>query len=150
MIVQLNDVKKHRRARHLQFLKWLHDDDLKAAKKMRLPWWGVLCVIFGTIPVCFLFDHFGRFDLARPTVLTLGILGFALAVKWRLRRRVWFWSAMTVFVLLHVLLILSVTWTTKWVPAAVSAGIGSIDLYVMLTILSVVEKFTEGPTTSEI
>lgn len=49
----------------------------------------------------------------------------------------------------HVRLILSVTWTTGWVPAAVSTGIGTVDLYVMLAIVSVVEKFVEGPTTSE-
>ena len=27
------------------------DSDIKAAKKMRLPWWGVLCVIIGAMPI---------------------------------------------------------------------------------------------------
>jgi len=129
-------------------IRQLHDD-LKAAKKMRLHWRGLLCLFIGSIPIILLFDHFGRFDLARPALVTMAVLGFAIAIKWKLRGRVWFWIIMTVFVMLHVLLILSVTWTTEWVPAAVSTGIGTIDLYVMLAIVCVVEKFVERPTISE-
>ena len=60
-----------------------------------------------------------------------------------------FWVTMTVIAALHVLLILSVRWTTKWVPAVVSAGIGIADFYVMFAILSVVGKFVDKPKTSE-
>jgi hypothetical protein len=40
-------------------------DDIKAARKMRLrlPWWGVLCAIIGGLPIVWLFDHFGKFNL---------------------------------------------------------------------------------------
>jgi len=108
-----------------------------------------LCVFIGSIPIILLFDHFGRFDLARPAVVSMAVLCFAIAVKWKLRGRVWFWITMAVFVVLHILLILSVTWTTGWVPAAVSTGIGTVDLYVMLAIVCVVEKFVERPPISE-
>jgi len=125
------------------------DSDIKAAKKMRLPWWGVLCVIIGAMPIAWLFDHLGRFDLAMPTMCSIAVLGLAIAIKWRLRRHVWFWIAVTVIAALHILLILFVPWPTKWVPAAVFAGFGSVDLYGMLAILYVVGKFLERPTTSE-
>jgi hypothetical protein len=119
--------------------------DMKVAKKMWLPWWGVLCLIIGGLPIAWLFDHFGRSNLALPTLIGVGMLGLIAAIKWKLRRRAWFWITMTVIVALHVLLILSVPWTTKWVPAIAITPIGIADLYVMLAILSVVEHVVENP-----
>ena len=117
--------------------------DIKVAKKIRLPWWGVLCGIIGSALSAWLFDHFGRLDLALPTLDSVGVLGFVLVLKWQLSRRVWFWITMAIVVALHVLLILSIPWTTKWVPASAIAGIAALDLIVILAILSVVAKFAE-------
>jgi hypothetical protein len=125
------------------------DNDLKAAKQMRLPWWGVLCWMIGCAPIVWLFDHLGRFDLARPALYSIGVLGVAIAIKWKLRRHLWFWITMTVIAALHVPLILFVPWTTKWVPAIMIIPIGLADFYAMLAILSVVGKFVERPKTSE-
>jgi hypothetical protein len=112
---------------------------------MRLPWWGVLCWMFVCALIVWLFDHLGRFDLARPALYSIGMLGVAVAIKRRLRRQAWFWISMTVIVALHVLLVLFVPWSTKWVPAIVIIPIGIADLYLILAILSVVEKFVHGP-----
>jgi hypothetical protein len=124
-------------------------NDIKAAKKIRFPWWGVLCLMIGSVPIFWLFDHIGRFELALPTLISTAALGFPVAVKRKLRRRVWFWITMAVLAALHVLLILSVPWTGKWVPAIVLAGIASADLCVMLAIIDVVGKFMERPKTAE-
>ena len=124
-------------------------DDIKAAKKIWLPWWAVLMWMTACVPIIWLFDHFRRFDLALPALICIGMLGLAIAVKWKLRRHVWFWITMTVLAALHALLVLFVPWTTKWVPAIAIAAIGSADLIVMLAILSVVGKFVEGPKASE-
>jgi hypothetical protein len=124
------------------------DNDLKAAKQMRLPWWVMLCGIIGSVLIAWLFDHFGRFDLARPALYSIAMLGIAVAIKWKLRRHLWFWNTVTVIVALHVLLVLFVPWTTKWVPAIVIIPIGIADLFATLAILSVVGKFMEGPKTS--
>jgi len=118
--------------------------DIKAARKMRLPWWGVLCAIIGGLPIVWLFDHLGKFDLFLPTFNCIAVLGFAIAVKRNLRPHAWFWGTMAILAALHVPLILFVPWTTKWVPAIAIAAIDSADLIVMLTILSVVGKFMEG------
>jgi hypothetical protein len=114
---------------------------------MRLPWWGVLCWMIGCAVIVWLLDHLGRFDLARPALLSIGMLGVATAIKWKLRQHVWFWIAMSVIVALHILLILFVPWTTRWIPAILIIPIGIADLYLMLAILSVVGKFVEGPKT---
>jgi hypothetical protein len=123
--------------------------DLKAAKKMRLPWWGVLCVMIGVIPVYILFDHFEKPALTMPIASCVGAIVFAIVLKWNLRTRASFWITMTVIAALHVPLILFVPWPTKWVPAAEFAGFASIDLYVMLAILSFVGNVVERPKTSE-
>lgn len=85
----------------------------------------------------------GRFDLALPILNCVAVLGFFIAFKWRRRRHLWFWITMTIIAALHVPLILFVPWTTKWVPAFAIAAIDSIDLIVILAILSVVGKFVE-------
>jgi hypothetical protein len=118
-------------------------------RKMRLPWWGVLCVILGALAVLILFDHFGQLALARPTMISAAMVVITIAMRWRLKRHVWFWVTMIVFAALHVLLILFVPWTTKWVPALAIIPIGIADLCIMLWVLSVVGKLMEGPKASE-
>ncbi len=112
-------------------------------RKLRLPWWGVLCVILGALPVLFLFDHFGRFDLARPSLTSVAIIAIVIALRWQWRGQVWFWSTVAVFAALHLLLILLVPWSTRWIPAAVIIPIGMADMFVMLWVLFVVAKLMD-------
>jgi hypothetical protein len=115
--------------------------DIKAAKTLRLPWWGVLFVVVGSLPIYWLFDHIGALELALPVLNSIAVLGFAVAVKRHLRRHAWFWITMTILAALHIPLILFVPWTTRWVPAFMIAVIDSADLVVMLAILAVVRRF---------
>jgi hypothetical protein len=122
-------------------------DDIKALQQMRLPWWGVLCVVVSSALIAWLFDHFGRFELARPVLYSIGMLGVAVAIKRKLRGHVWFWGTMTVLAALHVLLILLVPWTAKWIPALVVIPIAIADVYVMLWVVSFVGRLMGGQTT---
>ena len=124
-------------------------NDVKAAKRMRLPWWAVLCLLIVGMPIPWLFDHFGRLNLMLPTWNSVAVLAFAVAVKWKVRRHAWFWGTMTILAALHVPLILFVPWTTRWVPALAIAAIDSADLIVMLAIVAVVGRFMEGSKTAE-
>ena len=105
-------------------------------------------VMVGGAPIFWLFDHFGRFDLALPALSTVLTLGGVIAIKWKLRRQGWFWITMTVIVALHLLLVFSVHWTTKWVPAVLIVSVCTADFYAVLAILSVVGNFLERPKTS--
>jgi len=122
--------------------------DIRAAKKIRLPWWALLCLGIGSFLAAWLFDHLGKFNLALPTLNCIFVLGFTVAVKRKLKRHAWFWGTMAILVALHVPLVLFVPWTTKWIPALLIAAIDSADLIVMLAILAVVERFMEGPKTT--
>jgi hypothetical protein len=124
-------------------------NDIKAAKKIRLPWWVQLCLVVGSALSAALFDHFGRFDLVLPVLNSIIVLGFLVALKWKLRRFVWFWITVTIVAALHVPLILLIPWTTKWVPALAIAGIDTADFCVVLGILLIVGRFVETTNTSE-
>ena len=110
-------------------------------RQMRMSWRGGLCVFFGTILLALLFVSVGRFDLARPIMVSLAMVGLAITMRWKLRKHVWFWVTMTVLAALHVPLILFVPWTTKWIPAILIVPVGIADLYVMLWVISGVGKF---------
>jgi hypothetical protein len=130
----------------------LSDDirtDVAAAKKirLRLPWWGIVSAIIVGLPLLWLFDHAGRFNLFLPTFNSVAVLAFAIAVKKNLTRHVWFWVTMSVLAVLHIPLILFVPWTTKWVPAIAIAALDSGDLIVILSIVSVIGKFMESGAT---
>jgi hypothetical protein len=118
-------------------------NDIKAAKKMRLPWWGVLCGIIGSFLCARLFDNFGKPELVLPMLNGIGVFGFIMVLKRKLRRQVWFWISMTIFAALHVPLLLFIPWTTRWVPAITIAAIDSADLIVMIAILAIVGKVVE-------
>jgi hypothetical protein len=124
-------------------------NDIKAAKKLWLPWWGVLSLMALSLPALWLFDHFGRLDMALPTLNCVLVLGLLVFLKWKLRRHAWFWIAMTIVAVLHLLLIWYVPWTTKWVPALAIAAIDSADFCIVLWILAVVGKLVERPKASE-
>jgi hypothetical protein len=111
------------------------------AKLKPLPWWGVLSIMLGALPLVLLFVHYGKLALALPTLDSVAVIAYAIALRWRLRRYAWFWMAIALFVVLHTLVILSVPWTTKWIPAFVIAPFAFADLYAMLAILSAIEKF---------
>jgi hypothetical protein len=112
---------------------------------MRLSWRGGLCVFFGTVLLALLFVSIGRFDLARPTIVSIAMVGLAITMRWKLRKQVWFWITMTILAALHLPLILFIPWTIKWIPAILIAPFGIADLYLMLWVLSVVGKFMGEP-----
>jgi hypothetical protein len=116
---------------------------------MRLSWWGTLSVIFGTVILALLFVYFGRFDLARPSLISFAMLALAIVMRWKLIRNAWFWMTMIFLAALHLPLILFVPWNAKWIPAIVIAPFGIADLYAMLWVISIVRKFMERPRTPE-
>jgi hypothetical protein len=116
---------------------------------MRVPWWGVLLWMAGCGLIDWVLISLGKFDLALSALNSIAVVGFTIVLMRKLWLHVWFWGTMSILAALHVPLILFVPWTTKWVPALAIAAIDSADLILMLAILSVVEKFMEGPNTSE-
>jgi hypothetical protein len=118
-------------------------------RQMRLSWKGGLCVFFGTILLALIFVSVGRFDLARPTMVSVAMISLVIAMRWKLRTRRWFWVTIIILAALHLPLILFIPWTTKWIPAILIAPIGIADLYAMLWAISAVGKFMGEQETPE-
>ena len=120
------------------------DDDLRSLKKLRLSWRGMMGLTAASAPIIVLCIRLNRFDLAEPLLASVVVLGIVLATKWDLRRNLWFWIAMTIIVSLHIVAIMLVPWTTKWVPAFVFVPFAFADVYAILWVLSRVNQFVGG------
>ncbi len=120
-------------------------NDIREAKKIRIPWWGVLLWMAACGLIDWLLISLGRFDLSLPALNSIAVVGFTIALKRKLGRHAWFWGTMAVLAALHIPLVLFVPWTSRWVPALAIAVIDSADFCVMIWIISVVGKLMEGP-----
>lgn len=112
-------------------------------KQLRLSWKSGLAVFGGTIIIALLFLYFGKLELARPTVFSIGAVGIAVAVKWKLKNRTWFWAAIVMIAALHIPLILFVPWTTRWIPAIVMTPFLIADIAIILALIKLLEKLID-------
>ena len=98
---------------------------------------------------CLLFEWFGHFELAQPVMLSTGVVAIAVAFRWQLRHHLWFWGVVAITVALHALAIVYQSWTTRWIPAVVLTGYMTVDLYVILVVISIVRKLKGDESDSE-
>src|SRR5579863_3208614 len=126
--------------------------EIQEAKKLRrLSWRTQLLMVVIVIPTFYLYLIYGgRLEPVWPSMLTVIVLGIVIRFKWKLRRQTWFWVTMAVIAVLHVLWILFVPWTTKWIPVFVYIGIATADFVLILWILIVVGKFVGMGKTAEL
>lgn len=120
-------------------LKANFENDLRAAQKLRLPWWGVWCVVLPALPFFIFLNHRGRLDLALPILASVATIALVVILKRRCANRAWFWGLIILFSALHLALIRLVPWPTRWVFPLLSAGVASADFCVLLVIISFVE-----------
>lgn len=120
-------------------LKANFERDLRAAQKLRLPWWGVWCCVLPALPFFIFLNHRGRLDLALPILASVATIALVIMLKRQLVKHAWFWGLILLFSALHVALIWFVPWPSRWVFPLISAGIASADFCVLLVIISLVE-----------
>ncbi|OGS49704.1 MAG: hypothetical protein A3J40_03840 [Erythrobacter sp. RIFCSPHIGHO2_12_FULL_63_10] len=113
--------------------------DIKAARRIWLPWRVLLPWAALSLAVIVICDHLGISNMSVPLIMFIGLFGLLVYLKWGLRRQPFFWCAIAVFAALHALLIWYIPWTSKWVPAAAVAAIATIDLCLMLWVFAAIE-----------
>jgi len=118
--------------------------------QLRLTAKGILVGIGGTFVTGLLFVRFGIFELARPTLLSMLVIVCAVAMKWELRGRVWFWAAVVILAILHLILILCVPWTARWIPAFVITPFLILDFGAMLAIIALLKRLFEKAEPKEV
>jgi len=122
-------------------------DDMQAARSMRLPVWGKLLIIPASIPVFWAFDHLGALDRSLPTLNCIVAFCFLFFLKREQRRFRWFWFTFGLLAVIHILLILAISWTQNWIPALVWAGAASLDLVAMLVVVDAMQVAVNDPRT---
>lgn len=125
--------------------------DLKVARRIQLssiPWWGWLAIILSVFIIGFSSYSTPYWPVTRILIFAVFALSFTIVLKWPLRRCSWFWTTLTVLIVLHVPLIAIVSRATEHFtgPSIVIGGLGILDLYIMLTVLNLVEQFLKKPT----
>lgn len=118
--------------------------DIKAAQKIWLPWqvllpWGAFCLL-----VFLLLKHFGKYGMALPALSCIVVFSFLVYLKWNLSRKLWFWITLSALAVIHAALIWYIPWTSRWVPSLAIAFVVSLDICLMLWILALIAKFSEG------
>ena len=98
-----------------------------------------LMITLGVIVVLCIFSYFGRMDLARPAVFSGGMIWFAVAIYWRLRKFWWFWAAVATVVGLHIYLILRIQWDQEWISWLVIMPIALADFGLVVGFFKLIE-----------
>jgi hypothetical protein len=124
-------------------------NDIKAARKIWLPWRLLLPWMVFSLVVIVVCDHFGRMNMSMPLLMSIGLFAFFIYLKWGLRRQPLFWGTIALLAAVHAWLIWHLPWTSDWVPAVATAVVASIDLCLMLWILAAVEVLIGSQSAAE-
>jgi len=75
-------------------------------------------LIFAAIlaPVFLLFIYLGKPDMGLAVFIVLGMMMFAVKIRWNLRKHFWFWAVIGFILALHVPLVLMVRWPQGSAP----------------------------------
>jgi hypothetical protein len=128
----------------------LDDEQAPTAEKQPVDYTGVK---IGAIlaPVFFLFLYFGKADMALTVFIVLGMVLFAIKLRWKLRKHVWFWATIVLILALHVPLLFLVHWPKSNAPTiAYSLPLGIVDFLLISGALGLAEKlFSKGSSRYE-
>ena len=101
-------------------------------------------LIFAAIlaPVMLLFAYLGKADMGLTVFIVVGMMMFAVKIRWKLRRYVWFWTTIVLILALHVPLFYLVRWPQGKLPTlAFTLPIGIADFLIILGTVGLAEKF---------
>jgi hypothetical protein len=110
---------------------------------------GVMILALVT-PVYLLFIYLGKDDIGRTASFCLGMILFAVAIRWELRKHAWFWAVMVVVLAIHVPLIVSYRWPQRWIPGSVQLPFALTDLAIILGLVRLAERLAGVKGASEI
>jgi hypothetical protein len=117
--------------------------DLRAAKKVWLPWHILLILGIACLVVVIVADRFGRLNMALPAYNCAVVFGFVIYLKSELRRYLWFWLLLTFLAIVHGIALWYIPWTSNWVPALGIAIISSADFCLILWIILAAKSLIE-------
>jgi hypothetical protein len=110
-------------------------------------------LIIGAIlsPVLLLFICLGKTDMGLTVVIVLGLLIFAIKLRWNLRKHVWFWATLGLILAVHVPSFFLLQWPQGRTPAIVySMPFGILDFLLIMGTIGLSEKiYSKGPSAED-
>ena len=102
-------------------------------------------------PVLVLFICLGKTDMGLTVDIVSGLIIFAIKLRWKLRKHVWFWAAIAFILLLHIQLFFVVRWPQSNIPTIVySMPFGIVDFLLVMGAIGLAEKvFSRGASSSD-
>ena len=100
-------------------------------------------LIFAAIlaPVFLLFIYLGKADMGLTVFIVLGMIMFAIKVRWNLRKHVWFWPVIVFILALHIPLFFVVQWPQGNVPTLFyTMPLGIADFLIISGALRLAER----------
>jgi hypothetical protein len=97
-------------------------------------------------PVFFLITFLSNADMALTVCIVLGLVMFAIKLRWNLRKHVWFWATIAFVMALHVPLFFIAHWSQGNVPTiAYTLPFGIADFLIMLGAIGLAERLFQRP-----
>ena len=102
-------------------------------------------------PVLVLFICLGKMDMGFTLFIVLGMLIFAIKLRWNLRRYIWFWAVVALILALHVPLFFVVHWPQGKTPTiAYAMPFGIVDFLLIMGATGLAEKiFSKGSPSND-
>lgn len=98
------------------------------------------------LPVFLLFIFLGNADMGLTVSIALGLLIFAIKLRWNLRKHVWFWATIVLVLALHIPLFFIIHWPHTNAPTiAYTMPFGIADFLIMLGAIGLAEKIFQRP-----
>jgi hypothetical protein len=99
-------------------------------------------------PVFFLVTFLYNADAGLAACIVLGVILFAIKIRWYLRRHLWFWAVIAVILALHVPLVFMVRWPQGNVPTLFyTMPLGIADFLIISGALGLAQRFfSKGPS----
>jgi len=100
-------------------------------------------------PVFFLVTFLYNADAGLAAYMVVGVMIFAIKIRWHLRKHIWFWAIIAVILALHVPLVFMVRWPQGHAPTIFYAmPIGIADFLVISGALKFAEQLLSKNSSS--
>ncbi|MGA9389921.1 MAG: hypothetical protein WBV69_05700 [Candidatus Sulfotelmatobacter sp.] len=104
-----------------------------------------------SLPVFFLVTLLRNADAGlAASIVSVAIL-FAIKIRWKLRKHIWFWAIIAIILALHVPLVFMVRWPQGNAPTLFyTMPVGIADFLIILGAVGAAEKlFSNGPSSDD-
>jgi hypothetical protein len=98
-----------------------------------------LVVLLLVLPIQFAFIHASFPGEGRAAAICAGMVMTSVWIRWDLRNHLWFWVTVTLLILLHVALVVSIPWTDHSYPGITLLPVALLDLAVAYGAIKLVE-----------